>query len=98
MPRQPTAAFGAKALIAGLLTLLVSLYNQLQPAPAIEGLTPLKKYLHAFVSVAVTLLVIGGVLLMLGFNGGLYWVAAGVLISLAASVWTAWILLSEIVR
>jgi hypothetical protein len=99
MPGQPLAMFGVEVLAIGLVTLLVAVYNQLRSMPPVEGLTKPKVYLRALVSAAVTLpLVIGGVLLMLGLSGGLYWAAVGVLISLAAGVWSAWILLIEIMR
>jgi len=55
---------------------LVGFYNQLQPLPSIEGLTPQKKLLRAIVTAATTLpFVIGGMMLLFGFNGGLYWAA-----------------------
>jgi hypothetical protein len=99
IPGQPIAMFGAEVLAIGLVTLVVTLCNQLRSMPPIEGLTPLKKCLHALVSAAATLpILIGGMLLMLGSTGGLYWAAVGVLISLAAGVWSAWILLIEIMR
>jgi hypothetical protein len=99
IPGQPMEMFGAEVLAIGLVTLLVTMYNQLRSMPPIEALTPLKKCLRALVSAAATLpLLIGGMLLMLGFTGGLYWAAAGVLISLASGVWSAWILLIEIMR
>ncbi len=41
---------------------------------------------------------IGGIYLVAGASGGLYWVAAGVLMTLAGAVWNAWVLLVEILR
>jgi hypothetical protein len=101
MPGLSMYIFGAAVLVFGLVILMVTLNRQLKVRVAgpVEGLTPFKKYLHAAVSTAVTLpLIVGGALLLLGFSGGFYWAAAGVLISLAAGVWSAWILLIEIVR
>src|SRR6266436_3060702 len=97
MPGQGMVTFGAEVLAIGLLMFLVGFYNQLQPLPSIEGLTPQKKLLRAIVTAATTLpFVIGGMMLLFGFNGGLYWAAVSLLISLAAGVWNAWILLIEI--
>jgi len=99
MPRLSVKIFGAAVLVFGLVILAVALYNQLRYSAPVEGLTPFKKYLRAAVSAAVTLpLIVGGVLLLLGFSGGFYLAAVGVLISLAAGVWSAWVLLIEIVR
>jgi hypothetical protein len=99
VPGQSNVVFGAEVASIGLVTLSVVLYNQMQPLPPVEGLTPLKRCLRALVSATAAVpLVIGGILLMFGFSGALYWAAAGVLISLAAGIWTAWILLIEIMR
>jgi modulator of FtsH protease len=43
-------------------------------------------------------IVVAGALLMLGWGGGLYWIAAGVILSLVAGILTAWVLLIEILR
>jgi hypothetical protein len=42
-------------------------------------------------------ILIGGAFLI-GGTGGLYWVAAGVLVTLAATIWNSWVLLVEILR
>jgi hypothetical protein len=99
VPGQPIALFGAEVLSIGLVTMLVTLYNQFRFMPPIEGLSPVKKFIRALANLAATLpFIVGGILLVLGFGGGFYWAAAGVLISLAVGVWTAWILLIEIMR
>jgi hypothetical protein len=99
MPGQPLALFGAEVLTVGGVSLIVALYNQLQPTGPIEGLTAVKKYLRALVSgLVVVPFVVGGVLLLLGFGAGFYWTAIGILVSLAAGVWNAWVLLIEILR
>lgn len=99
VPGQPMALFGAEVLAIGLATLLVTLYNQLRSMPPLEGLPPVKKLVRALANLAATLpLIVGGILLMLGSSNGFYWAAVGVLISLAVGVWTAWILLIEILR
>lgn len=41
---------------------------------------------------------IGGWYLVAGASGGMYWLAAGVLLTLAGAVWNAWVLLVEILR
>jgi modulator of FtsH protease len=42
--------------------------------------------------------IIGGVLLLLGMEGGFYWIAAGVIVSFIKAVMDAWVLLVEINR
>jgi hypothetical protein len=46
----------------------------------------------------VVLFVIGGALLLIGWGGGAYWVAAGIIATFIVSVFNAWILLVEIMR
>jgi hypothetical protein len=99
VPGQPIALFGAEVLAIGLVILAVALRNQLPPTQPIEGVTQLKILLRALVCACVVLpLVIGGILLLLGWNAGLYLAGIGVLIALAAGVWNAWVLLIEIMR
>jgi len=43
-------------------------------------------------------IIAGGMLLILGSAVGRYWLAAGVVISLIAGVFNAWVLLIEIMR
>jgi modulator of FtsH protease len=43
-------------------------------------------------------LIAGGVSLMLGFGGGLYWLVAGTVFSFIAALIDAWVLLIEILR
>jgi hypothetical protein len=51
------------------------------------------------IGVATTLpMIAGGLLLVLAIPVGMYWVAAAVLLSLAAGVFNTWILLIEILR
>ncbi len=99
IPGQPMRVFGAELLVIGLVMMAVTIYNQMGSIPQTEGLTLFKKNMRAVVSAAATVPpVVGGILLMIGFESGLYWLAAGILISLAAGVWSAWVLLIEILR
>lgn len=99
IPGQAAVVFGGEILAVGIVTLLVSIFNQVQSVGFTEGVSVPKKIMRAMVNAATTFpVIIGGIMLVLGFDGGLYWVAAGVLVSLAAGVWNAWILLIEIMR
>jgi len=64
-----------------------------------QDVSPTKRSLRMFVSAAVSLpLIVGGALLLSDSGAGLYWIAAGVILSLVAGVYGAWVLLVEILR
>jgi len=43
-------------------------------------------------------MLIGGIILALGHAAGLYWIAPGILLAIAASILNSWVLLIEILR
>jgi hypothetical protein len=49
-------------------------------------------------AVATLPLLIGGISILSGTGGGLYWIAAGIIFAVAAGVSNAWVLLVEILR
>lgn len=99
IPGQPLSLFGIETFAVGLLMLFVAFYNQMKTTGPIEGLTRAKRVVRALVNASVVLpLVAGGTLLVCDLRVGLYFAAVGILISLAAGVWNAWVLLVEIVR
>ena len=51
-----------------------------------------------FVQVATVPFVIGGVSVLVSFGGGLYWMQAGVVLSLLVGLANGWVLLIEILR
>lgn len=53
---------------------------------------------HAMRALATIPLLIGGISLLAEVGGGLYWIAAGVLLGILAGVMNAWVLLVEILR
>jgi len=99
IPNQSAALFGAETLAVGLVMFLVPLALQVrsfEPDPAIPG--P-RRYARIAVSAAASLpMVVAGLALLAGQARGLYWIAAGVIVSLLAGVFTAWVLLIEIMR
>ncbi len=99
VPSQPVKLFGAEVLAIGLVTFLVSLAVQLRSWNAIASVSPVKQYARATVGAAASLpFIVAGTLLLNGSDAGLYWIAAGIIISLVAGVWHAWVLLVEILR
>jgi modulator of FtsH protease len=99
VPNQPVALFGVEVLTIGLVTFVVQLSVQLRSWNAIAAVSPAKQYARAVVGVAVSLpFIVAGGLLLHGSDAGVYWIAAGVIISLVGGVWHAWVLLVEILR
>ena len=99
VPDQSGRAFAAEVLAIGLVTLLAPLFIQLRSWQAVEGVSPVKRYIRLIVNVVAGLpFFVAGVLLAAGSDGGIHWLAAGVIIALATAVWNAWVLLVEILR
>jgi hypothetical protein len=99
MPGQSLKAFGVEVLGAGLLMTASPLIIQARQVTVLKT-QPLSWWLYRhlitlFGSVPV---LIGGVYLVAGTTDGLYWMAAGILATLAGAVWNAWVLLVEILR
>jgi len=99
VPGQTAAVFGAEIVFVAAATLIVSARAQID-AWRDASARPLHERIMRALTVAVALapLIVGGAELLFGATGGLYWVAAGIIISLASGVWNAWILLVEILR
>ena len=96
---QAAARFGTEVLAIGVLIFLAPLIIQLRSRRFSKDVSPTKRSLRMIVSAAVSLpVIVGGALLMTGSGAGLYWIAAGVILSLVAGVYGAWILLVEILR
>ena len=67
IPGQPMPIFGAEVLLIGIVSVVVTAYNQLRPLPPIEGVGRLRRLLRAALSAAATLpVIIGGVLVIRG--------------------------------
>jgi hypothetical protein len=99
IPGQPTIAFGAEVLVIGIAAFLWPLLIQLRSWNLVEGVSLVKQIERLFAGAAATLpFVIAGGMLAFGSVEGLYWMAAGMIVSLAVGVWNAWVLLIEILR
>ncbi len=99
MPGQPLNVLGCEIFGAGLLMTAVPIAIQARQIPVLKS-QPVTWWLWRFV---VTLcsgvpVLIGGGYLLASASSGLYWVAAGVMLTFAATVWNAWVLLVEILR
>jgi hypothetical protein len=99
MPGQPLKILGGEILAAGLLMTVAPLVIQARQLPVMKT-QPVRWWLwRLIVGLGAALPVsIGGGYLLSSASAGVYWVAAGVLLTFAATVWNAWVLLVEILR
>jgi hypothetical protein len=98
-PRQSPRVFGAEVAMIGLWVWTVSALLQIHSFRLVKD-QPTDWWLpRLLVSLGTALpIVVGGGLLMIGWPGGIYFIAVGVLLSLVAGVVNTWILLIEILR
>jgi hypothetical protein len=97
IPGQPRLALGAEILAVAALVWIWPMVLQkralIPNAPLHWALT--RALTHQIGTVP---LVVSGVSLLVGAGGGLYWLAAGALLSFAAAIANSWVLLVEIQR
>ena len=99
VPEQPRTAFGLEILLAGLA--LWGMITRLDVVAIRRSETEYRRYFvrHFFLfQMAVIPYLVGGVLVLAGVRGGLYWVAASMVLSLFVASSEAWVLLVEINR
>ena len=99
MPGQSVKMLGGEILAVGLLMTVAPIVIQARQLPVLKT-QPLTWWLwRSIVALGAGVpVLVGGLYLVTGASHGLYWVAAGVLVTLAATVWNAWVLLIEILR
>ena len=99
LPGQPAKIFGWEILTIGAFVTVAPLWIQIRALIAVKD-QPLHWWLWRLVIVFLAGLpmIAGGILLIAGDESGVYWVAASVLVIVAATVWNAWVLLVEILR
>jgi hypothetical protein len=99
-PGQPLWGFGVEAFAIGLLITLTAFRSTFYHRQTIEPEFRFERlYQRAMiVLVAAGPFIVGGIILMGGGTGGLYWVMAGVILALVVGVLNAWVLLVEIMR
>ncbi|MGY4856680.1 hypothetical protein [Cryobacterium sp. AP23] len=100
VPGQPAAVLGVELLATAALAITlhaVSLVKRMHPATVPRFTRGIAIPIAAGQLLPV---VIGALLLVLtdGGGGGLYWVAAGLLLTIAGSMLDAWVLMVEILR
>jgi len=99
LPGQPLRIFGWEILALGLFVTVAPTWIQIRTLIAVRN-QPVHWWLWRLVAVlcAGLPMIAGGILLIAGDLNGVYWVAASVLVIFAATVWSAWVLLVEILR
>ena len=99
MPGQSVEMLGGEIVAVGLLMTVAPIVIQARQLPVLKT-QPLTWWLwRSIVALCAAVpVLLGGLYLVAGASHGLYWVAAGVLVTLAATVWNAWVLLIEILR
>jgi len=99
MPGQTSHVLGGEVLGAGILMFVAPIAIQARQLPRLKSQPVTWWFWRLLVSLCASLpVVIGGIFLWTGASVGLYWLADGVLVTLAATVWNAWVLLVEILR
>jgi modulator of FtsH protease len=99
IPGQPLKVFGGEIFGAGLLMTASPIVIQARQLPVMKTQPVTWWIWRLLIALCAGIPVLtGGCYLLTGADSGLYWVAAGVLATLAAAVWSAWVLLVEILR
>jgi len=99
VPNQPEMMIGVEMAAVGLITLATPLAIQISSRKLDAHISRVKRSARVATTVAgAAPFLIAGVLLCQGSSAGLYWAAAGVIVSLVGGVWNTWILLVEILR
>jgi hypothetical protein len=99
VPEQPPTAIGLEILLIGLA--LWGMISRLDVVAIRRSTADYRRYFvrHFFMfQVAVIPYLVSGVLVLAGVHGGLYWLAAAMVISLFVASTGAWVLLVEINR
>ncbi len=98
VPHQPMLVFGLETFLIALAMLFVPLLIQVR-SWKIEPMPRPRTVIRTVTNGAPGgALLIASILLILGHPSGLYWVAAGAILSLISGVLIAWVLLIEILR
>jgi modulator of FtsH protease len=99
IPRQGFLPTGIEGVVVGVVTVVLGTRFGLRAIrasqPEFRGHLRLNLFLF---EVATIPYVVGGVLLLLGSDSGMYWIAAAICISLVKAMLDAWVLLVEINR
>ena len=98
IPAQPAPVLGAELLVGTAVASLLQI-RALRTMIPVEQISNRNRVLNSvLVSLQLVPILAGAVLLLAGLEAGLYWVAAGMLLTLIGSMLAAWVLMVEILR
>ena len=99
IPGQSTQLLGLELIVLGVAflstTLMLSVRSYQQTEPQYRGNRVRSTALNSLPGLFIT---IGGLSLLIGFAGGLYWLVPGWISGVAVGIISAWVLLVEINR
>jgi hypothetical protein len=99
IPEQPALFLGSEIVLVGLVMVVTPIVVQARSWRVREDATATERVMRAVMSVGFGLAFVGGgALLVAGARAGLFWVAAGDVACLVAVVFSAWVLMIEILR
>lgn len=99
IPDQPAALLGAEVVAVGLVIVVAPIAFQFGAWRHRREATARQRITRAATNEGFNLtFVIGGAFLFAGARAGLYWIAAGDILSIIAIVLSAWVLMVEILR
>jgi hypothetical protein len=99
IPDQPAALLGAEVVAVGLVMVIAPIVFQSRAWGLRKEAAMREQLIRAVTNEGFNLtFVIGGALLFVGASAGLYWIAAGDILSIIAIVLSAWVLMVEILR
>ena len=100
LPGQPLPAFGAEIVVVALVNIVIGIRQTSSVRRLADKSDPL---LWIVLPVASAMLValpmlVGGLMLIVGRDYALYWVAIGIILSFVVTLQNGWVLLVEILR
>jgi hypothetical protein len=97
IPEQPPMLLGAEVIVVGLVMVVAPIIFQARAWAARKDAW--QRWMRAVSTTGFSAaFVIGGALVFYGARAGLYWIAAGDILGIAAIVLSAWVLMVEILR
>jgi hypothetical protein len=97
IPEQPPMLLGAEVIVVGLVMVVAPIIFQARAWAARKDAW--QRWMRAVSTTGFSAaFVIGGALVLYGARAGLYWIAAGDILGIAAIVLSAWVLMVEILR
>jgi modulator of FtsH protease len=100
IPRQTALALGSELVVFALIALGLQLDSTIRTFAFKDAAVSVNKKIGqaVFGFGQLVLVLVGGIVVLAGSPGGLYWVASGFIVIFIVSVLNAWVLMVEILR